>query len=295
MGFFTYNYRSQVLGHYVNVSVSLPTDGLSYYDMAAANADQDPTLGKKTDLYHSDMMFQTLYLAPGADEGDLPFRSTNLSRYAEEHKLMVVSPGLPHSFGVNTCFGQNYFTFLTEELPAVMQALFHASPDREDNFVGGYAMGGNIALGMAVLRPDLYRACVDISGGIGMTLSTKTMVDELNGSHFIKHFPRYNSSFGNGDAFPGSAFDLYPVARQNKERGIELPDFYLACGSKEFIRCRVEEDVRILRELAYPVQYTLAEDYDHDFVMWDKYLQIAIEQWLPLKNQIIYPASSTFR
>lgn len=289
MGFFTYNYRSQVLGHYVNISISLPTSGISYYDKDEANRKENPTLRRKTDLYVQGMKFQTLYLAPGADNGDLPFRYSNLQRYADEHKLMVVSPGLPHSFGVDAEYGQKYFTFLTEELPVVMQTLFNSSPKREDNFVAGYAMGGNVALGMAIIRPDLYCACVDLSGGIGMTLSTQTLMDELENDHFINFLPRYNAAFGKAENIPNSRFDLYSIAQKHKANGTILSDIYIACGSKEFIRYRVEEDVTLLKKLGYPVKYTLAEGFDHDFNMWDLYLKIALDEWLPLKNQIIYP------
>ena len=201
---------------------------------------------------------------------------------------MLVAPSIPNSMGVDALYGVKYMTFLTDELPVVVQSLFASSSKREDNFVMGYAMGANVALGMAVMHPELYQACVDLSGGIGMTLCTQTLVDELNGDHFRNFMPRYNASFGEGSAFPGSPMDLYPIAKRYKEEGRELCDFFILCGEKEFIRDRVEGDVRVLKELGYNVQYFCPEGYDHNFDNWDKFLGVALDEWLPLKREIVW-------
>ena len=291
MALLSYNYNSQALGHYITLHVAIPAMALSYFDADSDTAKKmNPVANKNTRVkYNADMKFQTLYLIHGGgDGGDLPYRFTHIEETAEKNKLMVVTPDIPNSFGVDAPYGENYFTFLTEELPVVMEGLFHASPKREDRFVAGYAMGGNVALGMAVIRPDLYSMCIDMSGGIGMTLSTQTMIDELNGDHFKNFFPRYNASFGPAESFAGSKFDLYPIAKKHKEDGDLLSDFIIACGSKEFIRYRVEKDAEILKELDYPVKYVLAEGYDHDFAMWRDYLDIAVNEWLPLKREILF-------
>ena len=97
----------------------------------------------------------------------------------------------------------------------------------------------------------------------------------------------YNATFGEGKDFPGSPFDLYPAAKKHKEDGDELTNIVIACGSKEFIRERVEEDARILKELEYPVTYVLEEGYDHDYDMWDMELKRVCDEWLPLKDAIL--------
>ncbi len=120
-----------------------------------------------------------------------------------------------------------------------------------------------------------------------MTLSTETMIEELKSEHFRNFFPRYNASFGTPESYPGSPFDLYPIAVKNKQEGIQLPDYYVVCGSKEFIRERVEKDAQILKDLDYPVKYILAEGYDHNYEMWRKYLDLAVSEWLPIKKEIL--------
>ena len=179
----------------------------------------------------------------------------------------------------------NYSAFITDELPVVIQSLFPSSPKREDNFIMGYAMGGNAALGNAFMRPENYAMCVDISGGIGYTLDTDRMVKDLSSPH---HLAEYNHAFGPAETFPGSVNDIGAIAEKLVADGVELPFFTVICGSKEFIRQRVEGDVRRLEELGIPHKYIIAEGYDHNFDMWEDWTRKTLDEILPLKREPIY-------
>ena len=284
MGTVNFNFRSQALGHYVDVTIIYPTDAYSWYDESADGSRQMiPGLSVRP-VYRRGMKFQTVYLLHGGgDDHTLTYRYSNAERYAQDNRVMLVTPNIPNSFGVDTCYHVKNQTFLTEELPAVVQTLFASSPAREDNFIMGYAMGGNAALGAAIARPDLYAACVDISGGIGLTVKTETLVRELQGDHFKRFFPLYHSTFGAPEDIPGSRFDLAAAAKKNagSAEGIRL---FIACGSREFIRPRVEDDAAELRALGWRVSYEAAEGYGHDFDFWDMYIRKALYELLPLKR-----------
>ena len=290
MGILRYNFRSMALGKYVDTTIIYPTDFLAFYeDQETIDRIQfKPGPGNPLP-YRPGMKFQTLYLMHGGSEDDTgPTRFTNVERFVQKHHLMVVTPDVSLSFGLDTDYGLSYQIFLSEELPKVVQALFASSPKREDNFIMGYAMGANVALGTAIRNPHLFHTCVDISGGIGMTLDTQTLKDELTGDHFPVRMPLYLSSFGPADKLDNSPNDLYTTAKRFKENGTELTKYHLICGEKEFIRARIERDAQLLKELGYDVNYMLAEGYDHDFTMWDTYIKYAIENLLPLKNTPIY-------
>ena len=47
--------------------------------------------------------------------------------------------------------------------------------------------------------------------------------------------------------------------------------------------------MRLLRETGYDVTYEVAEGYDHDFDMWDKYIAKALDEYLPLKRRVLDP------
>lgn len=303
MSYMRFNFRSQCLGHYVDVSIVYPTDNYSYFpqkdgtvpDRQKADADPDgqkenrppqAMAGNHKHVYMPGMKFQTVYLIHGGGDDDtLTYRYSNAERYAQDNNVMLVTPNIANSFGIDTRYGVNYQMFLTEELPVVIQSLFASSPERNDNFIVGYAMGGNVALGTALMHPERFHTCVDISGGIGMTLSTETLKEELDGDHFRNNFPLFNSSFGPSDEIDGSAFDIETTAKEKLAEGSDVCDFHIICGSDEFIRERVEKDVDRLKELGYPVNYICPEGYTHDFVLWDKYIKYTLDELLPLKRQ----------
>ncbi len=284
MSYMRFNFRSQALGRYVDVSIVYPTDAYSYYPQDSV-ASPLSVEGARSRVYVPGMKFQTVYLIHGGGDDDtLTYRYSNAERYAQDNNVMLVTPNIANSFGIDTQYGVRYQTFLAEELPAVIQTLFASSPEREDNFIMGYAMGGNVALGTALMHPERYKACVDISGGIGMTLDTQALRQELDGDHFRKNFPLYNASFGESGQLEGSIYDIAAAARKHLAEEKEVCDFHVICGSEEFIRARVERDVALLREMGYPINYICPEGYTHDFVLWDQYIKLALDQLLPLRR-----------
>lgn len=290
MGIMRFNYRSQAVGGYVDVSVVYPTDNYSYYDMSSERRHHNMPGQVAKPVYKPGMKFQTVYLIHGGgDDDSLTYRYTNAELYAQRNNVMLVTPNVMNSFGVDTNYGIAYSTFITEELPVLIQSLFASSPKREDNFIMGYAMGGNAALGNAIMHPELYNTCIDISGGIGLTVNTAKLKEELGQEHF-KTFPIYLTSFGGPEELEGSKHDIRKKAIENLENGVAVPKFYLIAGSEEgFIGARVKADADTLKELGYDVTYICAEGHRHDFKMWDTYIEKALDEILPLKREAIYP------
>ena len=288
MSIMRFNYRSEAAGGYVDVSIVIPTDNYSYYDMNEGFRHHHR--GQPKLMYKPGMKFQTVYLIHGGgDDDSLTYRYTNAELYAQRNHVMLVTPDIMNGFGVDTYYGPAYSTFITEELPVVIQTLFPSSPKREDNFIMGYAMGGNAALGNALMRPDLYSACVDISGGIGLTVNTEKLKSELESGRFDT-FKIVGATFGKPDELIGSRHDMKMVAERNLKEGLELPKFYLIAGSEEgFIGDRIKADADTLKDMGYDVTYICAEGHRHDFKMWDHYIAVALDELLPLKREAIYP------
>lgn len=291
MGIFRFNYRSEILGRYTDITVVLPTDS---YRCPPSSRTENRTNrtpeAPNTPRYQPGMKFQTVYLIHGGGDDDtLTYRYSNVEEAAQRNHVMLVTPNIANSFGYDAKYAIPYMSFITEELPTVIQSLFASSPAREDNFIMGYAMGGNVALGCAINRPDRYAACLDISGGIGMTMRTDTLMQELRGDHFRNLFPLYNTTFGSAEEIPGSPADLPFQIKYHRDAGDPECKFILVCGSEEFIRRRVEDDAAAMQAMDMDVTYLCAEEYDHDFKLWDRYLQLGLDWLLPLKRRAIYP------
>lgn len=286
MSYMRFNYRSEAIGRYLDIGIVYPTDNYSYYNASQGIKHHLAPGQEPRPPYRAGMKFQTIYLIHGGGEDDtVPYRYTSAERYAQKNNVMLVSPDLSNSFGADTNYGVNYATFLTEELPVVIQTLFASSPKREDNFIVGYAMGGNVALAGAIMHPERYSVCVDLSGGIGYTVNTETLKEELRSDHFRNSFCLYNHTFGEPDELDGSKHDLRKIALEKKASGIELSKFYLIAGSEEgFIGDRVKADAETMMEMGYDVTYFCEKGYGHDFPLWDKYMDICMGKLLPLKR-----------
>lgn len=66
-------------------------------------------------------------------------------------------PRVETSFYTDMVYGHQYFTFVSEELPKFVRAIFPLSDKREDNFVAGMSMGGYGALKLALSNQKSFR------------------------------------------------------------------------------------------------------------------------------------------
>jgi len=67
MGIMRFNYRSQAIGRYIDISVVYPTDNLSYFDMSKVGS-RHPMMRSDLSQYVPGMKFQTIYLIHGGGD-----------------------------------------------------------------------------------------------------------------------------------------------------------------------------------------------------------------------------------
>jgi S-formylglutathione hydrolase FrmB len=71
-------------------------------------------------------------------------------------ELVVVMPAVQRSFYADMNKGDKYWTFISEELPSLVEAWFPVSSGREDRFVAGLSMGGYGAFKLALRKPECF-------------------------------------------------------------------------------------------------------------------------------------------
>ena len=136
MAYMELNLYSRVLNLDIPVSMILP---------------QRPEEPLKTIwLYHGSTGDHTLWA-----------RYTNLERYARERNLAVVIPTAHKSMFTNMVHGQEYGTFLGEELVARLRQIFPClSERREDNYVGGLSNGAYGAFRIGLRYPEMRETSI---------------------------------------------------------------------------------------------------------------------------------------
>lgn len=139
MALIHYNFDSRVLVQKTDVLVILPDVDWG-----------EETEGKK---------YQTLYLLHGGGEDYTSYvRYTNIETWANERKLAVIMPCGTNSSYMDMAYGQRYYTYISEELPNVMQHVFPLSRKKEDHFVMGFSMGGmGTSTGLLTIRNFLQQ------------------------------------------------------------------------------------------------------------------------------------------
>jgi len=220
--------------------------------------------------------FRVLYLLHGYSDDQTAWqRWTSIERYAEGRNLAVLMPYAQNSFYTDMLHGGKFFTFLTEELPAVAHDLFPLSGERADTFVAGLSMGGYGAFKLALSRPDQYAAAASLSGAVDIC----QLVTQHH-SNDPAWLETMRAIFGDLNKVPGGPHDLFSLAKKVSQSGTK-PRLFQYCGTEDFL---YQANLR-LRDFIRPLgfDYTYEETPgDHTWGHWDRMIQKVLD-WLDLQ------------
>ncbi len=204
---------------------------------------------------------KVLYLLHGlSDDASAWQRFTSIETLAAFYGLVVVMPSAGRSFYSDQPNGQQYFTYLTEELPQYLADVFGLAPRREDTLIAGNSMGGYGAFKAAFLYPERFYAAASFSGFLSL--------------EFIRAFPNdprraeFAWLFGDLEKLAGSPHDPAVWFQKASLDPSGLPCLFMSCGRQEDLYPLNRMVYASLKELGIGVDYH-EEDACHDWVFWD--------------------------
>ena len=202
---------------------------------------------------------KVLYLLHGySDDHSIWMRRTSVERYTAAHNLAVVMPAVNHSFYCNEVYGEKYWDYVAQELPAVMQRFFRLSDKREDTFVAGLSMGGYGAMKLALSFPERFGAAASFSGAVDIAeRSTKRASTEQT------------RIFGDVSKIPGSDNDLFHLMEKNA-KAKKKPRLYVSCGTADFLYHQHQKFVPAAKALGWDVTAYEEADVGHEWAFWDR-------------------------
>ncbi|HBF39720.1 MAG TPA: esterase [Firmicutes bacterium] len=221
--------------------------------------------------------YSTLYLLHGLSEDHTTWlRKTAIERYVAQLELAVVMPEVQRSFYTDMSNGSRYWTFISEELPEILQSLFGLSALREKNFVTGLSMGGYGAFKLALAKPEKFSAAASLSG----------VLDVVHWSQKIsaREKMEWRNIFGDLEQLAGSENDLFFLAQNLVTTNKPLPKLYQCCGTEDFLYETNERFTKLARELRFDLTYEEGPG-EHRWEYWDQMIRRVLE-WLPLKAKI---------
>ncbi len=170
--------------------------------------------------------------------------------------------------------GPAYFTYVAEELPALLRTWFPLSAERDENFVAGLSMGGFGAFKLALNYPDRYAAAASLSGAL---IRMRGAIDPEIARDLAL-------AYGTEGAQVGSVSDLYTQAQKVAQLPSEQrPDLYAWCGVDDFL---IEHN-REFREFADSLGLDLLYEEGpggHTWDRWDETIQRVLKR-LPLQSK----------
>ena len=213
-----------------------------------------------------------LYLLHGlSDDDTIWLRRTSIERYAAPLGLAVVMPQVGRSFYTDEAHGNRYWTFLSEELPAVVGSFFRVSDRREDTFVAGLSMGGYGALKWALRQPDRFAAAASLSGAVDVAGLERLDHAEPDRQRL------WHTVFG-GRSPEGTDDDLFALV--DTVDPAVAPRLWIGCGTGDRLLAHNER----LRDAVRASGIDVTEDFrpgEHEWGLWDDVIQDVL-RWLPI-------------
>ncbi len=204
---------------------------------------------------------------------------TMLPNYSKNYHAVFIMPEVARSFYSDMKYGLKYFSYITEELPLMINSIFQISKRRDDIAIIGASMGGYGALKCALTKPDQYSFCGAFSSPCIM------LKEHLEYSEGAKKFKELFGErlFTDFQAVFGETIDWNPqedvieLAKKAKGKTIK-PNFYLACGTEDSFYNDNKRFQGILHDLSYN---SVFEDWNgnHDWIFFDEALKRALKYW----------------
>ena len=201
--------------------------------------------------------FPVLYLLHGyGNDYQAWLRYTSIQRYAEEHRIAVVTFSCHNKAYQNASYGENFYDFLSKELPEFVENYFPISSNASQRYIAGLSMGGYGALLHGLQNPERYSAIGAFSPGIpdpGASLNPHRVMRE----------------------------DLFHLTEDALKNNAVLPDLFLCIGDRDFLYERVSKYHQTFghRWNRSRYRYDDLPGYDHEFAIWDMEV-LAFLEWI---------------
>lgn len=194
---------------------------------------------------------------------------TAAPRYAADNGYILVCPNADNSFYNDMAYGSDFYTGLTEELPALLGTMFHIPTERENNFIAGLSMGGYGALRIGLAHPERYAAIGAFSGALDMAAIAAA------GAQIPSVKAMLAPVLGEALGVPDGVNLMHLAKGVSALPAAEQPRILCTCGRQDNDEMMIHiqnQNFRACAE-ALPLDYTYKEwDGVHEWNFWDRSL-----------------------
>ena len=250
------DFFSEVLGLNTSMTVIFPQETTNLIGMGGSKVIGDVPV---------------LWLLHGLSDDDTIWeRRTSIERYVAEKGIAVIMPQVHRSFYSDQELGHNYWTYISEELPAIASKMLHISTKREDNFVAGLSMGGYGAMKLALNHPERFAAAGSFSGCLALG-------HPGNIYDFMER--DFELVFGEREII-GSKDDVLHLLETADVK--KLPELMVTCGTDDFLWHESQAFMAIAKQRGIPVHTNFGPG-DHVWEYWDASIQEFLD-WIKIRT-----------
>ncbi len=261
MAKFTCNFISYTLKRTVDITVVIPS--VTIPESMGMTGDGSCT-HTPTEKY------PVLYLLHGMGNNHATWTGyTNVELYAEERQIAIVNLSAENKSYVKIG-GDDFFQFVSEELPDFVCGMFPVSREPEHTYIAGLSMGGYGTLVHAFSHPQRFKALGAFSAAVSINPY------ELAMGKIAKLDEEFQKKMDSQDP----AISPQALAQKVKAEGKPFPKVYFACGKKDGI---FDTNVAFrdkLVSLGADVTWDEHPDYGHEWRFWDLEIEKFLD-WLP--------------
>ena len=211
--------------------------------------------------------FPVVYLLHGRSDDENSYADHGIRTLCEKYRFIVVMPDGGRSFYMDMHSGEKYWTFISEELPRLIQTMFPARTDRASTFAAGLSMGGYGALKLGLRMPEKF-------GRIG-AMSAVADIGWAGRKEGCMCDQEIISIFGGHTAMLGTDDDLFELLKRPAP-ACGRPDIMMRCGDKDILIKENREFIRRASEAGnWNVDYAETPGAGHTWEFWmDKLVEI---------------------
>ena len=209
---------------------------------------------------------KVLYLLHGlADDASGWERRTSIERYALARNIVVIMPDGGRSYYSDAVCGvERYWSYIAEELPELVGAIFKLPEGRNNTFAAGLSMGGYGAMKLGFRHKERFAA-------IG-ALSAVTDIRRRLRSDDPDRRAHMKQIFGSLSRLVADGNDLFALAKDAVASGKQLPKLITFCGTEDSIINENRRFNALLRRLKYPDFHSYERPGRHNWDFWDAHI-----------------------
>ncbi|MBQ2676183.1 MAG: esterase family protein [Clostridia bacterium] len=208
---------------------------------------------------------KVIYLLHGlSDDYMCWLYQSNVSRYANDRGVMIVMPEVQRSWYTDMKMGGKYFTYISKELPKMVENIFGITHTRDNTFIAGLSMGGYGALKCALKNPEFYKGVAAFSS-----------VADIKSHRFDEAFYDLDFCFGEGVDLPDDENLMCLAQNLSEICSCKHPKIYMACGTEDFL---LQDNRKFDQKLSH---LNIAHTYEewgggHTWDFWNTAIQKAM-------------------